>query len=518
MAIDFENAVVAGTVLIREDVESQNYETGVSGWAIFSNGDAEFNNGIFRGQLTAGSITSGSIGDSTIVNSTFNGGNINNSTIVFDDVDGGQLLGYAVTQVISTHTVTGTFIVPAGVTSVKIESWAGGGGGYGGNSNSGGGGGEYACDPVVSVTPLESLDVIIGTGGAGGLGVGAGIVRRGVTGNDSAVQRSGVDLVRANGGAGGINSLAAGGTGSSDPIHFDGGSASTAALFPPGTGGHGGASSAGTSAVGTNSSPRPSASTNGAPPAVAPSGGGNGAGGGNSTGVSGTAGLTGSIPGGGGGGGGTGSGSSSSGGTGARGQVLITYQTGQSRVFSISPVAGTDVFGEAFPSGISTDFIQADAVVTNLITADNPRVHAYDSVGNLIVSAGAVKLILFDAEIYDSTGTMHTGGNPSRIVAPIDGLYAIDILISMPGSTYIAGIMNTRQNAAGNPAAGTSLQNTDFRAAGGATSPSPKTTLKRLLVAGDYIEVFVSQTSGGNQTNTAGAYAARVFMECLVPS
>ena len=46
---------VAGTVLIIEDIESQNYVPGSTGWAIFANGDAEF------GQLTArGTFISGS--------------------------------------------------------------------------------------------------------------------------------------------------------------------------------------------------------------------------------------------------------------------------------------------------------------------------------------------------------------------------------------------------------------------------------------------------------------------------
>jgi hypothetical protein len=42
VAIDFINPITAGTVLVREAIESQNFLTGVSGWQIAANGSAEF--------------------------------------------------------------------------------------------------------------------------------------------------------------------------------------------------------------------------------------------------------------------------------------------------------------------------------------------------------------------------------------------------------------------------------------------------------------------------------------------
>lgn len=47
-------AVVGGTVLIIERIESQNYVAGSSGWAIEADGDAEFNNVSVRGSLITG--------------------------------------------------------------------------------------------------------------------------------------------------------------------------------------------------------------------------------------------------------------------------------------------------------------------------------------------------------------------------------------------------------------------------------------------------------------------------------
>lgn len=49
----FTNPVMGGKNLVRTVMQSPNYEPGVSGWAIFQDGSAEFNNlavrGVFNG-------------------------------------------------------------------------------------------------------------------------------------------------------------------------------------------------------------------------------------------------------------------------------------------------------------------------------------------------------------------------------------------------------------------------------------------------------------------------------------
>lgn len=47
---------VGGTVLIIERIESQNYDPGIAGWAIFADGSAEFANLVARGSLIGGNI------------------------------------------------------------------------------------------------------------------------------------------------------------------------------------------------------------------------------------------------------------------------------------------------------------------------------------------------------------------------------------------------------------------------------------------------------------------------------
>ena len=49
MAIEFVNPLTAGTVLVREAIQSQNYNPGSAGWIIEADGDAEFNNLVVRG-------------------------------------------------------------------------------------------------------------------------------------------------------------------------------------------------------------------------------------------------------------------------------------------------------------------------------------------------------------------------------------------------------------------------------------------------------------------------------------
>lgn len=55
MSIEFENPLTAGTVLVREQIQSQNYDPGVAGWVVKANGDAEFNSVVIRG----GTVVSG---------------------------------------------------------------------------------------------------------------------------------------------------------------------------------------------------------------------------------------------------------------------------------------------------------------------------------------------------------------------------------------------------------------------------------------------------------------------------
>ena len=77
-------------------------------------------------------------------------------------------LAWGTTYVV-TSTGTGSWTVPAGVTSVQIELWGGGGGGVsgGGGADIGGGAGAYVIETGLAVTPGASITYNIATGGGG---------------------------------------------------------------------------------------------------------------------------------------------------------------------------------------------------------------------------------------------------------------------------------------------------------------------------------------------------------------
>jgi len=167
---------------------------------------------------------------------------------------------------------------------------------------------------------------------------------------------------------------------------------------------------------------------------------------------------------------------------------------------------------------VAGQIIRASDVITYLDA--RPRVHAYDATG-VSCTNNVSTLITFDSEMYDSTGSMHTGGNPSRLIAPIDGLYEFYARVTpvAVSTTYgVTSLLNIRQNAAGAAAGGTSLQNTAFEVAAAATSPTPHALLTRALVAGDYLEVFMRQSSGAARLTIPGAYSTCAYMKYVASS
>lgn len=111
---------------------------------------------------------------------------------------------------------TYTYTVPPGVTLMTMSAYgAGGGSGSGqfcGDGWIGGGGssGGYLSNQSITVNPGDTLTIVVGAGGTGGIfpGVCVGSVGgSGSNGGDTYVQVSGTDLIRATGGGGGGGGL-----------------------------------------------------------------------------------------------------------------------------------------------------------------------------------------------------------------------------------------------------------------------------------------------------------------------
>jgi hypothetical protein len=128
------------------------------------------------------------------------------------------------TPMVNTGTGTFNFVVPAGVTKVKVTV-VGGGGGSGGVSgdgiSSGGGGGGAAIEIVSGLTPGGTVAVTVGAGGTAGSGAA-----NGGTGGTSSFGA----FCSATGGAGGFRGgqptdYAVGGVGTGGDINVNGGGA-----------------------------------------------------------------------------------------------------------------------------------------------------------------------------------------------------------------------------------------------------------------------------------------------------
>jgi hypothetical protein len=160
----------------------------------------------------------GGTGQNTVPTATSAGGT-NSPFWISPYGNGGQnglvVIGYTQAPILSTidttFSYTGadqSYTVPTGVTLLIVRMWGAGGGG---NGSGKGGGGAYV-EGRLTVTPGESLTLIVGSGGSRydtannyGGGGGSATVRAagGQGGGRSAIRRSGTEVVTAGGGGGG---------------------------------------------------------------------------------------------------------------------------------------------------------------------------------------------------------------------------------------------------------------------------------------------------------------------------
>jgi len=252
------------------------------------------------------------------------------------------LSGNVTTNGQSSYTASGTWVCPAGVTSVTVQCWGGGGGGGSRsvNGGAGGGGGGAFASGTIAVVPGTTYPVTVGTGGASTV---AGIRSAFKTATDSII---------AAGGKGGVANDSVGATGGlisacRGTIIFAGGNGGNGVYGSNSGGGGGGA---GTTGAGGNASGITAGT------GTATSGGNGGAG--RTTQGTGTAGT---ANGGGGSGGYRTSSNTRAGGAGARGSVTIiiplppcvipaNQPTGLNLTASYNSISGTFTASAGTPS------------------------------------------------------------------------------------------------------------------------------------------------------------------------
>ncbi|WP_298556257.1 choice-of-anchor D domain-containing protein [uncultured Algibacter sp.] len=272
-----------------------------------------------------------------------------------------------------TFTSSGTFVVPAGVTSVNVAAWGAGGGGADEASNDGGGGGGGGGfrGGTIAVTPGDNITITIGNGGTGATSNG----NDGANGGNTIVTHT-IGTITANGGDGGLTSPGSGGFGGNGGGGSFTGTVTSQLAFSGGAGGDGdfdeggaGGGAAGDSGNGSNGA---DAAGDFAPPGGAGGtnngngGTGNGGNGGNDN-----NGQDGEDYGGGGGASGDGNGI---GGNGAPGLVILTWTATPTPEINIQG-NGVDITdGDTTPiAGDDTEFgsIANATVLDHIFTIQN---------------------------------------------------------------------------------------------------------------------------------------------------
>lgn len=159
-----------------------------------------------------GSISAGDVPAASLLELVYDGTAFRSTGFVKSDVLGDtSIVGRTLV-----FTSSGTFNIPAGVTSVEVQVWGGGGaggasgdgsgGGVAGNTGGGGGGGGYGYKRITGLVPGATETVTVGAGGAAGTGASGG------SGGTSSFG-SHVTCLGGTGGARGTSSLGTSGVG-----------------------------------------------------------------------------------------------------------------------------------------------------------------------------------------------------------------------------------------------------------------------------------------------------------------
>lgn len=151
---------------------------------------------------------------------------------------------------------------------------------------------------------------------------------------------------------------------------------------------------------------------------------------------------------------------------------------------------------------------QMNAGIGNVLSwlLNPPRATVYRSSGQSF-SSGSVALVNWTTELVD-TDTMWASGHPSRLVFQTAGRFLVEALAHFNGFASGAGYLSLGVNTAGAPPSGASkLQELTLPTAGTGFYLSLPLTFTYTFNAGDYIEMFLNQTSGGAVTAfPGGAY------------
>jgi hypothetical protein len=127
-----------------------------------------------------------------------------------------------------------------------------------------------------------------------------------------------------------------------------------------------------------------------------------------------------------------------------------------------------------------------------------PHVKVYRSANASIANITWVLVAGWDSEEYDDpTRPSHsTSTNPSRLIAPEDGVYQL-IWECIWAAATGQRTLKWKKNAADVDTAGTLIVQQQIDATGGGATTSEDGAVETALNAGDYLQMFIFQNSGG---------------------
>lgn len=172
---------------------------------------------------------------------------------------------------------------------------------------------------------------------------------------------------------------------------------------------------------------------------------------------------------------------------------------------ALDPAPGDKNSASKFDAGVRD--------VLNWLLDDYPRVHAWDSSGFSIPNSVST-LIPFNSETYDTDNMHDVTTNNSRITFQTTGLYRVEYLLTINLATYSALDLNIRQGANGAAGGGTSIRTQGFSQ----QTPTILFPFQQYFTAGQYVEAFVQQTSGGARTLSGTSQGTRVYAQWLARS
>ncbi len=155
----------------------------------------------------------------------------------------------------------------------------------------------------------------------------------------------------------------------------------------------------------------------------------------------------------------------------------------------------------------SAGTVLASISPSGIFTTNAPKVRAYFSSAGTSIVNNTTTAMNFDAEAYD-IGNIHDNANPSRFTVPVTGYYRMSAIVWF--QTNSTGFRQLYLKRGGT----VNLASALIPAVNGANTMMVITTAA-YLSAGDYVEVYALQNSGGDLTAGGGSDATHFTMEYI---